>query len=173
MIKENAEYIFKSERLGYRLIAESDFNDYLKLDGNPEVRKFFPNGTLNAQNVIANMKKNVEFFKANGFGIFIAIELKSGEFVGRCGFGKIPTGEIEVGYVFLPNFWGKGLGTEALIALLKWAKQHIYSVDTIIAYTPLDHVASQRVMQKAGMEFYKEEIKDGKECVFYKMILRE
>lgn len=166
------EYVFTSERLGYRLLSESDFADYFILDSNTEVRAFFPNGPLAAEKVKQNIKKNMEFFKINGFGVFIAIELDSGKFVGRCGFGRIPSGEIEVGYVFLPEFWGKGLATEALIALLKWAKQNIHSTDTIIAFTPVNHNASERVMQKAGMEFYKKEIKDGEELVFYKIMLR-
>ncbi len=142
------------------------------MDSDPKVRSFYPNGVLNGNQVKANMKKNTDFFKSNGFGAFIAIELSSGEFVGRCGFGKLSTGEVEAGYTFLPKFWGRGLATEALIALLKWAQQNIYSVDTIVAYTPKEHIASQRVMQKAGMEFYKTEISEIETCVFYKMKLR-
>ncbi|CAM2960121.1 GNAT family acetyltransferase [Legionella steigerwaltii] len=172
MINKNEQFVFTSERLGYRLLRESDFNDYFLLDSNPKVRAFFPNGTLDAEKVKANIDKNIHFFKENGFGVFIAIELITNKFVGRCGFGPIPNGEIEVGYVFLPQFWGKGLATEALITLLEWAKQNIYSVNTIIAFTPVNHIASQRVIQKAGMEFYKKDLKDKEECVFYKVHLR-
>lgn len=170
--REKDNYIFTSERLGYRLIRENDFEDYVKLDSDPEIRTYFPNGTLTAEKIKENMKKNAAFFQKNGFGVFIAIELGSGEFVGRCGFGEIPGGEIEVGYVFLKKFWGKGFGTEALTALLQWAKQHIFVVDAIIAYTPVDHIASRRVMEKAGMRFYKKDIKDNQECIFYTMKLR-
>ncbi|MCE0723038.1 MULTISPECIES: GNAT family N-acetyltransferase [Legionella] len=172
MTQNNEPFIFTSERLGYRLLRESDFDDYLLLDSDAKVRAFFPSGTLNAEQVKTNIKKNMDFFMLNGFGVFIAIELLTGEFVGRCGFGAIPSGEIEVGYVFLPKFWGKGLATEALITLLKWAKQKIHSVDEIIAFTPINHLASQRVIHKAGMEFYKKDLKDEKECLFYKKHLR-
>jgi len=172
-MKQSIEnYIFTSKRLGYRLLKESDFNDYFKLDSNPEVRKYFPSGTLDSQKIKSNIRKNIDFFEENGFGVFIAIELTTGEFVGRCGFGQIPTGEIEVGYVFLPNFWGKGFATEALVALIDWAKQNLKATDTVIAFTPTNHIASQRCMQKAGMEFYKKDLKDGEECVFYKIQLR-
>lgn len=166
------DYVFTSKRLGYRLLNESDFDDYFKLDSNPIVRKFFPSGILDAEIIKSNIKKNIDYFKSNGFGVFIAIELITGEFVGRCGFGQIPTGEIEVGYVFLPDFWGKGLATEALIALIDWAKKNLKATDTIIAFTPISHIASQRCMQKAGMEYYKKDIKDAVECVFYKIQLR-
>ncbi len=170
-LKKN--YIFTSERLGYRLLKASDFADYFKLDSDPQVRAFFPNGHLNAEEVRANIEKNINFFNKNGFGVFIAIELATGEFVGRCGFGAIDTGEIEVGYVFLKKYWGKGLASEALSALLAWAEHNIQIVKQIIAFTPIEHTASQRVMQKAGMQFYKQAIHYGTTCVFYQKELRQ
>lgn len=173
-MKHKSGFIFTSARLGYRLLNESDFDNYFKLDSNPKVREFFPSGkTLDADTVKKNMKTHINFFKKHGFGVFIAVELETGEFVGRCGFGKTSTGEIEVGYVFLPAFWGKGLGTESLIALLQWAEQHVLTTDVIIAITPVGHIASQRIMQKAGMQFLKKDIQDNEECVFYKMELRK
>jgi len=168
----NDEYVFTSERLGYRTIKENDFDDWFTLDGNSEVRSFFPSGVLDQQSVKDKIKKNIEFFNDNGFGQFTTIELDAGEFVGRCGFGMLPTGEIEVGYVFLPKFWGKGLASEALIALIEWAKLNIHSVNSIVALTPTNHAASERVMQKVGMQYYKNGFKDGQECVFYKVTLR-
>lgn len=173
MKKHPKEFVFTSHRLGYRLLKKSDFENYFKLDSNPKVREFFPNGILDAKDVEKNIEKNINFFKKNGFGVFIAIELNSGKFVGRCGFGETSTGEIEVGYVLLPEFWGKGLATEALIALLHWANQHIHSVDTIIAFTSSAHTTSQRILQKAGMTFYKKDMQDNQECVFYKINLRK
>ncbi len=47
------------------------------------------------------------------------------EFVGRCGFGLDETGEIEVGYLIHKKFWGNGYASEALEALIIWAKKNI------------------------------------------------
>jgi [ribosomal protein S5]-alanine N-acetyltransferase len=95
-------------------------------------------------------------------------ELDSGEFVGRCGFGPIETGEIEVGYLLHKKFWGKGLASEVLTTLLEWAKQNI-NADYIIAFAPIEHLASQRVMQKCGMEHYKNDNAKGVACCFYRV----
>lgn len=173
MEKVQEKFIFTSERLGYRRLRTSDFDDYLRLDSNFEVRAFFPKGTLDAEKVKQKIQKNITFFEEHNFGEFIAIDLSNNEFVGRCGFGKIPSGEIEVGYVFLKKFWGKGLATEALSSLLKWASKNIRDTHTIIAHTPVNHKASQRVMQKSGMTLYKKDMKDGKEFVFYQINLRD
>jgi RimJ/RimL family protein N-acetyltransferase len=49
--------------------------------------------------------------------------------------------EVEVGYLLHKNYWGKGYATEALNALLNWAKKNI-SHQYIIAFAPTQHVAS-------------------------------
>lgn len=54
---------------------------------------------------------------------FILFEIESGEFLGRCGFGFVETGEIEVGYLLHKKFWGKGYASEALSAMLEWTKK--------------------------------------------------
>lgn len=163
---KKTEYLFTSKRLGFRTLKESDFENYFKLDSDPEVRAFFPKGTLSAKQVKENIKKNIAFYKIHGFGVYVVIELDTGEFVGRCGFGEIETGEIEVGYVFLKKFWGKGFATEALVCLLDFAKQHIKK-DKIIAFTPANHSTSIQVMKKSGMDYYKKENQGDVELIFY------
>lgn len=59
MNQQNNEFIFISKRLGYRLIKETDFDNYIKLDSSPEVREFFPSGAIDAKQVKENIKKNI------------------------------------------------------------------------------------------------------------------
>ena len=72
----------------------------------------------------------------------------------------------EVGYVILKKYWGQGFGTRILKALLTWAKQNMHK-DKVIAFTPVDHVASKRVMQKVGMVYIGNDIMKGVEWVIY------
>ncbi len=166
-MNNSADYSFTSQRLGYRPVRTSDFDDLLKLDSDPEVRAFFPNGTLNSKQLKEKIAKDIAYYQDKKFGILIAIELTTGEMVGRCGFGEISTGEIEVGYVFFKKFWGQGLASEALSTLLEWAQKNI-KIDKIIAYAPMDHVASHRVMEKSGMKYFKNDMAQGVACKFYK-----
>ncbi len=161
------EFLFTSPRLGFRLIRESDFDNLLKLDSDPEIRAYFPMGMLNAEQVKDKIKQNIELYKAKKFCIFIAIDLATGKFAGRCGFDEVDTKDIEVGYVFFKEYWGKGLATEALARLLQWAEINIKS-NRIIAFTPVNHIASQRVMEKCDMIYYKNEVMYGMDCKFYK-----
>src|SRR6185312_295545 len=97
--------IFTSDRLGYRLYQENDLADLIRLDNDPEVRAFFPMRMPTAEEIKINIQRNIHYFLENGYGVFIMVELATGEFVGRCGFKRWSTGEIEVGYVFLKKFW--------------------------------------------------------------------
>jgi [ribosomal protein S5]-alanine N-acetyltransferase len=106
-------------------------------------------------------------YQKNGLPHFLIFELNSGKFVGRCGFRPNDSGEVEVGYGFHKEYWEQGFATETLEALFSFARKNI-SVDHIIAFTSINHLASQRVMEKCGMQYIKTEILEGEECKFYK-----
>ncbi|WP_341272488.1 GNAT family N-acetyltransferase [Legionella rowbothamii] len=54
---------------------------------------------------------------------FVIFDKESKEFIGRCGFGPIDTGEIEVGYLIVRKSWGMNYASEALKGLLNWSKK--------------------------------------------------
>ena len=162
------KYMIKTKRLGLRPFQQSDIDYLAELNSDPDVRQFFPDGTQNREQTEARMNDFISYYKEKGLPCFVMFELESGEFVGRCGFGPVETGEVEVGYLLHKKFWGKGLASEVLTVLLEWAKQNI-NADYIIAFAPIEHVASQRVMQKCGMEHYKNDIAKGVQCSFYRI----
>lgn len=69
--------------------------------------------------------------------------------VGGVGFAGLPDeeGKTMVGYGLDVRFHGKGIATEALSALVPWGFRNS-ALQKIIAETPLQHIASQRVLQK-------------------------
>ena len=165
-----SEYVLTSERLGFRLFRDSDFADLKKLDMDPEVRAQFPDGILTPTQIKERMSQNKASFEENGFADFAVIELETGRFAGRAGFGQIDNREIEVGYVFLTEFWGRGLAQESLRALLTWARGNL-NVPRIIAYAPKTHSASFNVMKKSGMRFFKSDKMRGVDCDLYEFPL--
>src|SRR5436309_2250499 len=75
----------------------------------------------------------------------------TGEAVGTVSFfGREPTGDLFVGYEIANAWRGRGLATEALTAVLAHVTE-TGAAATVIAETEIDHVASRRVMEKAGM----------------------
>lgn len=158
----------KTKHLQLKLLQEEDIGYLSELNEDPDVRQFFPDGIQNREQTEIRMKEFISWYKKWKLPCFIMFHLESKEFVGRCGFGPIETGEIEVGYLLHKKFWGKGLATEALTAMLAWAKNNI-KIEYIIAFAPTKHIASQRVMQKCGMEHYKNDLAHGVQCCFYRI----
>jgi ribosomal-protein-alanine N-acetyltransferase len=159
-------YIFEVEGLGFRSFEENDLDYLLTLDADPETMSFFPGGVRSRQEIEINIKKYVTAYNEKGYSTFLVFDTNSGEFIGRAGFGDVESGETEVGYLVLKKYWGKGYATRILKILLSWAKSNIKK-DKIIAFTPINHLASERVMQKAGMFFSRKGIMKGVECVIY------
>ena len=87
-----------------------------------------------------------------GYGVWLLIERDSRTVVGSAGFQGRPSaeGEIELGYGVHPDFRNHGYATEAARALLRWASEQP-AVKRVIAHCDQDNIASQRVVEKAGM----------------------
>lgn len=75
-------------------------------------------------------------------------EKKSGLKIGVTGF-KYESGSAEVGYLFLPEFMGKGYATESLKALLNWAYEE-HQIEKYSAVVTEGNSASERVLAKCG-----------------------
>lgn len=162
----NTEFVLTSERLGFRLMQESDVEHLEKLDMDPEVRAHFPDGVQTPEQVRDRICRNQASFAENGFADFTVIELATGSFAGRAGFGQLEDGEIEAGYVFLKQYWGQGLAQESLRALLVWAGDNL-GVSRVLAYAPKGHSASFNVMKKSGMRFVETRKMRGVDCDVY------
>ncbi len=166
-----SQYLLTTERLGFRLFQNSDLANLERLDGDPEVRAHFPDGVMTPDQIRERIVRNRARFEKNGFADFAVVELETGHFAGRAGFGLIECGEIEVGYVFLKDYWGRGLAQESLKGLLAWAEKNLQA-PRIVAYAPKQHSASFNVMKKSGMRYFKTQIMHGVECDFYEYSLK-
>lgn len=64
--------------------------------------------------------------------------------------------EVEVGYLLLPEFHGKGYGTESLIALLEHTTSKL-PITTVNAIVTDGNIASCKVLEKAGFKLAERE----------------
>lgn len=88
-----------------------------------------------------------------GFGLYLVVRNDGEVPVGMCGLLKRPTLDApDIGYAFLPAFTGKGYATEAAAAVLQHERA-AHGLQRIVAITSPDNVASQRVLEKAGLYF--------------------
>ena len=85
------------------------------------------------------------------FGPFFLIRKADGAVIGEIGAFLTSAAErAQVGYSIVESCWNQGYATEALRALLA-ALMARPDVRRVVAETLVDHQASRRVMEKAGM----------------------
>ena len=62
------------------------------------------------------------------------------------------TGHAEVGYTFLPEYWGRGYGREAVSAVASWALENFTpATPAVIAFTQEANKESRRLLEAIGM----------------------
>jgi ribosomal-protein-alanine N-acetyltransferase len=99
-----------------------------------------------------------ESYRANGFGLWVAVLEDSGEFAGECGLtvqeveGK---NEVEIGYLFPRRFWGRGLATEAARAARDHGF-HTLGYERLVSLIDPGNLASRRVAEKVGLTMERE-----------------
>ena len=167
----------ETERLILRKLEASDAERLFLLDKNAEVMKYLGVKTIND---IAETEKNINFiqnqYQENGIGRFAVIEKSSGLLIGWAGL-KFITEPInnhnrfyDLGYRFLPEFWGKGYATESAKAWLRYGfeKKNLHE---IFAHAHSENHASNHTIRKLGFEAkgtFIDEL-DGAECYWYEL----
>ena len=148
-------YIFTSERLGFRAWQESDHKPFSELNASPAVMEYFPS-ILSEAETMAMIDRINKHFENYGFGYWAVDELETKNFIGFIGFGQ-PRFEsfftpcIEIGWRLSQQFWGKGYATEGAKACLKYGFE-ILALDKIYSFTATINQRSEGVMKKIGME---------------------
>jgi RimJ/RimL family protein N-acetyltransferase len=128
--------------------------------------RYIPGGAFSFEQAKEGLLAEIAHQERYGFSKWAVYIKDTGEFIGRAGFAVTESGEVEVGYGFLPAHWGKQYASETLKVLLEWAGRNIQAPE-IIAFTSIENLASQRVLEKCGMKFYKQEFVYDRECNFY------
>ncbi|SUW63874.1 Acetyltransferase (GNAT) family [Buttiauxella agrestis] len=145
---------YHTERLILRRWKQSDREPFAALNANPEVMRYFPSTrTREESDKMVNAVEQI--IAEKGWGLWAVEEKSSGEFIGFVGL-NIPGYElpfspvIEIGWRLDKPFWGKGYAPEAAIKALEIGFEQ-FGMTEIVAFTALENLPSQRVMEKIGM----------------------
>lgn len=147
-----------TERLLFRSIQPSDFDDWLPFYHEPKSTQFWeglPSDPIEACQL--QFDRIFERYE-NDLGGMNALVLKeTGQLVGICGL-LVQTvdhlEELEIGYSVLPQFWQQGFAIEAAQKCKEFAFEHRFA-DSLISIIHVDNVPSQKVALKNGMYLQK------------------
>ena len=147
-----------TERLILRKLTRDDVDNIFLLDSNPDVMKYVGVPAVSNKAESEKMIDNIlNQYQKNGTGRLAVIEKESNQFIGWSGI-KLLTDEVngfknvyELGYRFLPEFWGKGYATESAKASLDLGFNQL-NADKIYAYADVENQSSNHILTKIGFE---------------------
>jgi ribosomal-protein-alanine N-acetyltransferase len=162
--------IIETERLELRPLTMDDLDALALIYRDPEVRKYFPEGTLTYEQTREELEWIIDvYYGQHGFGLWATTHKETNEFIGRCGL--LPwtidgRSEVEVAYLLARPYWGRGLGTEAARAILAYGFEQLRLSRLISLIDPANE-ASINVAVKIGMHLEKEAEIDGEPTLIY------
>ncbi|WP_026706370.1 GNAT family N-acetyltransferase [Flavobacterium soli] len=154
-MNSSKNYIFTSERLGFRNWIESDIGKMVIINQNPNVMEFFPS-ILSLEETKNFIERMQEQFVANKYCYFAVDVLESDTFIGFIGlsdkdFESDFTPCVDIGWRLSENHWYKGYATEGAKACLNYEFNQL-GIKEIVAIAPKINIKSEEVMKKIGMQ---------------------
>jgi ribosomal-protein-alanine N-acetyltransferase len=160
--------VLQTERMVLRRMEMADVDDLMGIFSDPMAMRYYP-GTKNRQEAEEWVRRILGSYRDYGFGLWVAVLENSGEFAGQCGLtvqeveGK---DEVEIGYLFLRKFWGRGLATEAARAARDHGF-HTLGYERLVSLIDPGNLASRRVAERVGLTLEKKVWKWNKEICVY------
>lgn len=164
----------ETARLQLRQYTLDDLDALAQILSNPEVMKYSPRGPIPKEKVRQVTQEILEFFithwEQHGFGVWAVIYIQTSQLIGHCGLNFLPNSpEVEVLYRFDQLYWNQGVATEATKASLRYGFEEV-KLDHIVAITAPEHLASRRVMEKAGLKYEKDAHFYNLDVVYYTLL---
>lgn len=146
--------ILQTERMYLRQLREEDFDAYFAIESNDEVMRYINGkGRSLAEARDRFDKQRREYTIDPGFGLWAVCLPDQPKLIGTCCLNYIENTAIrQIGYVIAPEHHGKGLASELALGLIQYAIE-CCGLPQVSAVCDPDHKASEKVMQKAGMEY--------------------
>ncbi len=147
-------YLFKSERLGFRTWRKDDVEEFAKLNADKEVMEHFPK-LLSKEEVVIFIEKLQSHFDLNGYTYYVTEILGTKEFIGMIGiafqeYNTKFTPAIDIGWRLKRSAWGSGFATEGAKRCLDYAFNEL-GITKIISVCTINNIKSENVMKKVGM----------------------
>ena len=147
--------VIETNRLILRLLCIEDAEFIFELVNEPSWLQFIGDKGVrtleDARDYI--LQGPFEMYDRLGFGLYLTA-LKEGDVpIGICGLIKRETlKDADIGFAFLPGFWGNGYAHEAAAAVMAHGK-NVLGLKRIVAITSPDNHSSTKLLEKTGLKF--------------------
>lgn len=147
--------IFETERLTLRLQTTDDADFILELVNDPSWLQFIGDRGVRTVEEACEYIENGpnRMYEQFGFCLYLVERKEDQTPLGICGLVKRESLEdVDIGFAFLPKYWGKGYAYEAASATMAYGID-ILGLNRIVAITSQDNEASAKLLEKVGLKF--------------------
>jgi RimJ/RimL family protein N-acetyltransferase len=152
------EKVIDTGRLILRRFMPDDLPAFYELCSRPEIIRYAQSKPLASLEEARAFMHAAPFrdYATYGYGRFACVWKESGDVIGFSGVKYVPEiGDTELGYRFLPEFWGMGLATEAGQASIEFARVDL-GLARLVALVHPENAASANVLTKLGFVIEKQ-----------------
>jgi RimJ/RimL family protein N-acetyltransferase len=145
-------------RLVLRRFVPDDVDAFYELVSRPEIIRYAQSTPLASRAAAREFMHSAPFrdYATYGYGRFACVWKPSGAVIGFSGIKFVPEiNDNELGYRFLPEYWGRGLATEAGQASIVFARSAV-GLRRLVALVHPENAASARVLAKLGFSMEKQ-----------------
>lgn len=141
----------ETKRLNLRAMTVADADAFFALNSHPQVMRLTGEPPLSSAEEARVAIENYPDFDSVGYGRWACVLKATGSFVGFCGLKYLNELDlVDVGFRFLPEYWGQGLATEACSASIAFGFE-VLKLQKIVGLVLPNNAASIRVIEKCCM----------------------
>lgn len=148
---------FTTTRLRAERLRQEDFDELRRMHTDAVVMAHL-GGVRTEDQTREYHEINLRHWRERGFGLWIVYERDGVEPIGRALLRTLrvdEVDEVELGYALYEPFWGRGYATEIVAACMALGRQHL-GANGFVALVSPDNSASQRVLEKAGLRYFRD-----------------
>ena len=158
-------FLLETERLALREWGPDDAEALYSILGDAEVMKYVEDGR--PWETVTRVREWIERVRYNyrnrGYSRWAVVEKEGGRAVGTCGFVPLPwSDEIDFGYLFRRDCWGRGYASEITPAVLRYGFERFGFREVVASIDPQNE-ASRRVLLKLAFVYRGDEVQPGEE----------
>jgi RimJ/RimL family protein N-acetyltransferase len=148
----------ETRNLILRPFTLEDAEAYLPLISLPEIIRYtgdVPASSVDEAREVLRTRP-LSDYAVHGYGRMAVIEKASGRLVGFSGLKYLDDlGEVDVGYRFLPDCWGRGYATESARVLMEQGVRE-HGIRRMVGMVHPGNPASARVLEKLGLRYERD-----------------
>ena len=149
--------IIETDRIILRKFIKDDYNAVFEFSSNWDVMKYTGDKMLESPEQAKKIITDVWFsdYKKYGYGRFAVIYKPENKLIGFAGLKYLPElDETDIGFRFLPEYWGKGIATEVSKEIINYGFTKL-KLENIIGIAMANNIGSCKVLEKIGLKFHK------------------